>query len=343
MTPCEYPPPVEEGDRVAVLSPSHAAPTAFDRGLDRLRSFGVEPVVFPTARRDTEWLREHPEERADDLERAFADPAVDGVVATMGGNVAVQVLSHVDTDVLRANHKRFLGGSDNTHLHALLTRCGQVSHYGGQLFPDLVADDEMHPYTRRHVERALRATPHGPVEPAEEWTDEYADFEAGTVRSWHPADGWTWHVGERTDPGPVRGPLVGGCLSMLRMQLALGAPDAAVADPEGCVLVVETSGETPPAAAVERFFTVLGERGALDAAGALLVGRPETPTRDPAERERYRTVQRRAIARTVDAYAPELTVVFDVDVGHTAPVLPLPLGAPAVVDPGERTIRFPAP
>ncbi|WP_254537927.1 S66 family peptidase [Halomarina litorea] len=339
MTPCEYPPPVEAGDRVAVLSPSHAAPAAFDRGLDRLRSFDVDPVVYPTARRETEWLRDHPEERAADLERAFADPSIRGVVATMGGNVAVQVRSRLDLDVLERNPTRFLGGSDNTHLHSLLTRCGQVSHYGGQLFPDLVADDEMHPYTRRHVRRALRSTSHGQVDPADEWTDEYADFEEGTVRSWYPGDGWTWHL-PGADETPVRGPLVGGCLSMLRMQLALGAPGP-LADPEGCVLVVETSGETPPPAAVERFFTVLGERGALGSLAALLVGRPETPSRDPAERERYRTAQRRAVTRTVDTYAPDLPVVFDLDVGHTAPVLPLPLGATTEVDPGERTIRFP--
>jgi muramoyltetrapeptide carboxypeptidase LdcA involved in peptidoglycan recycling len=340
----QYPPPIEPGGTVAVLSPSHAAPDAFERGLDRLRSFDVEPEVYPTARQSTEWLRDHPEERAADVERAFATDDVDGIVATMGGNVALQLLSHVDRDVLRRNPKRFLGGSDNTHLHALLSHCGMVSYYGGQLFPDLVADAEMHPYTRRNVERALRATPHGAVEPAEEWTDEYADFEAGSVRSWYPSDGWIWRTGDAAGATePVSGPLVGGCLSMLRMQLALESPSAAVGDPEGCVLTVETSGETPPAAAVERFFTVLGERGALDAATALLVGRPETPTTAGPERERYRTAQRRTIERTVRSYAPELPIVFDLDVGHTAPVLPLPLGAAVEVDPGTETIRFPSP
>ena len=345
MMPCEYPPPVEEGDAVAVLSPSHAPPAAFERGLDRLRSFGLDPVVYPTARKSTDWLRDHPEERAADLERAFADPDVQGIVATMGGNVALELLSHFDTDVVQHNPKRFLGGSDNTHLHAVLTRCGQVSYYGGQLFPDLVADERMHPYTRRYVERALRATPFGTVEPAAEWTDDYAEFETGTTRSWHPADGWTWRAGESGDDGTdrtVSGPLVGGCLSMLRTHLALDDPDAALADPEGCVLLVETSGETPPPAAVERFFTVLGERGALDAAVGLLVGRPETPSADPGGREHYRTTQRRTITRAVRSYAPDMPIVFDLDVGHTAPVLPLPLGALVEVDPGERTIRFPS-
>ncbi len=129
---------------------------------------------------------------------------------------------------------------------------------------------------------------------------------------------------------------------MLETQLMLGSPYLATDALSGHALVVETSGETPCAAEVERFFSVLGERGALREIEAVLVGKPETPGETPAERERYRDRQRRAIAETVDGYADELPVVFDLDVGHTAPVLPLPLGADAVIDTDERTIDFPA-
>jgi muramoyltetrapeptide carboxypeptidase LdcA involved in peptidoglycan recycling len=52
--------------------------------------------------------------------------------------------------------------------------------------------------------------------------------------------------------------------------------------------------------------------------------------------------ERRAVSRAVRSYAPTLPVVFDLDVGHTAPVVPVPLGAPVEVDPGERTVRFPS-
>lgn len=339
VTPCQYPPPVEAGDTVAVLAPSHAAPAVFDRGLDRLRSFDLNVEVYPTARRSTSWLKDHPDERAADLRRAFAADDVRGIVAAMGGNVAYQLFSRLDLDVVRHNPTRLFGGSDNTHLHALLTRCGLVSFYGGQLFPDLVADAEVHPYTRRQVRRALRATPFGELRPAEEWTDSYADFEPGETRSWFPSEGWIWHG---PDEGTVRGPVVGGCLSMLRTQLALEAASVPIRGPEGCVLVVETSGESPPAAAVERFFGALGERGALDAAAALLVGKPETPGGSLAEREQYRTEQRRTIRETVGRYA-DLPIIFDLDVGHAAPVLPLPLGGPVEIDFGAEAIRCPAP
>jgi len=50
------PPAVEPGDRVAVLSPAsnlRAFPHVHELGLERLRSFGVEPVEYPTATADS--------------------------------------------------------------------------------------------------------------------------------------------------------------------------------------------------------------------------------------------------------------------------------------------------
>lgn len=334
---CEYPPPVEAGDTVAVVATSHAAPAAFDRGLDRLRSFDLEVEVYPTAGKSTEWLKDHPDERAADLRRAFAADDVAGVVAAMGGNVAHQLVGRLDPDFLGANPTRFFGGSDNTHLHALLTRAGVVSFYGGQLFPDLVADPEIHPYTRQWVRRALRETPLGEADPADEWTDSYADFEPGETRPWFPAQGWTW---DAPPDATARGPVVGGCLSMLRTHAVLGGPADPLRDLEGCVLALETSGESPPTAALERFLGALGERGGLDALAGLLVAKPETPGGSQADREAYRTDQRATIREAVDRYAPDLPVVFDLDFGHAAPVFPLPVGAPVEIDAGAEEIRF---
>lgn len=339
MVDREYPPPLSAGDTVAVIAPSHAPPDgALGRGVERLESFGLDARVYDTGRRDTDWLRSHPGERAADVHRAFEDDDVDGVVAAMGGNRGLQLADELDPAVVRDNPKRFYGSSDNTHLHLFVNAAGLVSFYGGQLFPDLVADPEMHPYTRESVGRAFESTPFGEAAAAEEWTDEYYDLEADEPREWFAADRREWHA-----PADATGPVVGGCLSMLGTQLMLGEssyfPDLVES---GSVLAVETSGETPEPAVVERFFVALGERGVLDRIDALLVGKPETPGDSTHERERYRRDQRETIASTVDEYA-DPPIVFDLDFGHTAPVLPLPLGAPVELDADERSIRFPDP
>ncbi|RBI63202.1 LD-carboxypeptidase [halophilic archaeon] len=337
MLDCDYPPPVTAGDTVAVVAPSHAPPDGFDEGLRRLRSFGVRTKRFDTATRDTTWLRNRPEARAQDVMDAFRDDETDAVVAAMGGNRAVQLLDHLDADAVARNPKRFFGSSDNTHLHLFLNSAGLVSFYGGQLFPDLAADPAVDPYTRANVERALGETPFGRVRPAPRWSDEYYDFDDREPRTWFPADGWEWHGPDER----VRAPVVGGCLSMLRTHLLAGAPYFDPDSLDDCALAVETSGESPGASEVERFFVALGERGVLDDLAAVLVGKPETPGGAREDREEFRRRQRKAIAGTVADYADDLPVVFDLDFGHAAPVLPLPMGAEAVIDGRERTIRFP--
>ncbi|ADJ13502.1 S66 peptidase family protein [Halalkalicoccus jeotgali] len=330
-----YPPPVERGDTVAVIAPSHAAPRgALSRGVERLRSLDLDVELFDTATRTTEWLRANPEARAQDVHRAFEREDVRGVIAAFGGNCQLQMLPHLDPETLRENPTRFFGASDNTHLHLFLDSLGLVSFYGAQLFPDLVADPRMHPATREWVKRALRETPFGVLSPAGEWTDEYYDIESDLPRTWFESEGWRWHApAGRT----VTAPVVGGCLAMLESQLLTDTPYFTRETCEGRILAVETSGETPTPALIERFFTALGERGILEACEALVVGKPETPGDD--ERERYRRRQRRTIAATVSEYA-DLPIVFDLDFGHPGPDLPLPMGAPMTVDAPTRAIRF---
>ena len=131
MTAPVLPPPLRPGDRVAILSPSWAAPAHFpaihEQALRRLRDeIGVEPVEFPTTRRDAT-----PAERAADINHAFADPGIKAIMATIGGDDQITVLKHLDADVIRANPKRFLGYSDNTNLSNYLWYQGIAGAYGG--------------------------------------------------------------------------------------------------------------------------------------------------------------------------------------------------------------------
>ena len=334
----ERPPPVPDGGRVAVLAPSAPVPTArLDRVADRLRSvFGLEAVLYPTARRDPDDGPAPPAERAEELMRAFADPAVDAVLSATGGDDQLRVLDHLDPERLRRNPTRFFGYSDNDNFRLFLWRLGQVS-WGLAAHPDLAVDPEIRPYVRDHFSRALFGEL-GTVSPAAEWTDEWFDFESGEPRSWRDSPGWWWR-----DHGPVAGPVWGGTLSILRWQLCadryLPAPERL----DGAVLAVETAETLPPAREVGYVLRSLGERGWLGRFDGLLVGRPRAHNPvSPRERsfDDYRTSIRDHAETQLARYAPETTAVFDVDFGHTSPVFPLPLGATARLEPDEGTITF---
>ena len=116
MATPSYPPKPSPGDRVAVISPSAGLPELFPRpyelGLERLREeYGLEPVEYPTTRK----MGTTPQERADDIHAAFADPDVKAVFSTIGGDDQITVLPLLDRELLRANPKPFFGMSDNSN------------------------------------------------------------------------------------------------------------------------------------------------------------------------------------------------------------------------------------
>lgn len=342
------PPAASPGDRVAVIAPSSGraagARHVLSLGLDRLRDvFDLEPVVYPTARQSDDYLREHPRVRAADIHAAFRDPEISAVFATIGGDDQLRVLKHLDPDVLRENPARFFGMSDNTNLALYLWNRGIVSFYGGQILNQVATPGFFPEYTERHLRRALFEDAIGEIEPAERWTDDGIDWGVDDYADQQPEyeqnDGWHWDGDRRAG-----GRLWGGCLAIIRWQLAadryLPTPDAL----DGQILVLETSETLPSADRVRWTLQSMGERGLLEQFDGVLVGRPQTrgrfEERTDEERTEYRRDQREAIRSLLDRYNPEATAVFDFDFGHTNPTVPIPIGGRVEIDPETETIRF---
>jgi muramoyltetrapeptide carboxypeptidase LdcA involved in peptidoglycan recycling len=153
-TALSVPPKLRPGDRVAVVSPSFAAPGAYpgqhEVAMRRLREdFELEPVEYPTTRR----LGASPADRAADLQAAYADPAIRAVLATIGGDDQITVLAHLDPTPFRADPKPFLGYSDNTNLLNWLWYHGVAAYHGGSTMVHLARGGGLQPV---HVD-SLRA------------------------------------------------------------------------------------------------------------------------------------------------------------------------------------------
>ena len=126
------PPVARPGDRIAVLSPSFAAPgrwpAVHEQALRRLEELtGLAPVEYPTTRQ----LGASPRERARDLNAAFSDPDIRAVIATLGGDDQLRAIPYLDREAVLADPKPFLGYSDNTNLLHWLWSAGVGGFYGG--------------------------------------------------------------------------------------------------------------------------------------------------------------------------------------------------------------------
>lgn len=327
---------IAPGDRVSVVSPSWAGPQHYphvhELGLQRLRELGLEPVETPTTRRQGT-----PKERARDLMAAFTDPTTAAVLATIGGDDQLTVLPHLIADVLRAHPKPFLGYSDNTNLLVYLDTLGITGLHGGSTMVHLGRRGRMHPVTEASLRAALFTSGPWELPRPTDFTDVHGDWATDDLAVepvMQPATPWSWHGRQQE----VRGRLWGGNLEILSWTLGVGR--YLLESYDGRVLLLETSEELPAAEEVYRFLRVMGERGLLQQFAGLLMARPKAWSPERRDiREDYTRDQHSAVLRAVTEYAPELTVVLDVDCGHTDPMVVLPIGREVVLDPvGNRIV-----
>ena len=339
------PPKARPGDRVAVVSPSWAGPGVFpavhEIGMRVLREeLDVVPVEFPTTRQ----VDAPPEERARDLMAAFSDPTITAVLATIGGDDEITILPHLDPSVFLANPKRFAGYSDNTNLLNWLWNLGIVSYHGGSTMVHLARPGGTHPVSVDSLRRALFTTDTVELEPVAEFTDMHAAWaEPSTLDTALPMTaepGWIWH----NDDQVVTGPTWGGNLEVLHWNLAADRWIRPVDDYAGCVLMLETSEEMPPAEEVYRMLRNMGERGLLAQFPAVVAGKPKawdsTLDQPEPDREAYRADQYAAVRRALAQYNPTTLLVCGPDFGHTDPQYVVPYGGQMTVDGRSRRITM---
>ncbi|MCL8010727.1 S66 peptidase family protein [Streptomyces sp. AS02] len=344
MTMISYPPKPSPGDRIAVISPGAGLPGLFPRpfelGLERLRKdYELEPVEYPATRK----MGSTPQERADDIHAAFADPDIKAVIASIGGDDQITVLPLLDRELIRANPKPFFGMSDNTNLLMYLRNTGIVGYHGATVMTALGRPVAMQPLTAASLRAALFTSGEYELRPAERWNDvnrDWADpatFDAEPQT--RPGSGWTWVNDDRV----VEGRSWGGCLEILSWLLMADREIARdLSEYDGGVLLLETSEEMPSGTEIFRILRNMGERGLLQRFSALLMGRAKTWSferpNSPEEAARYATEQREAVLRAMRVYAPHTSIVFDVDFGHTDPQLVIPYGGIVRVDGPARRI-----
>ncbi len=293
---------------------------------------GLVPVEYPTTRQ----VGACPEARARDINAAFGDPTIRGILAVVGGEDQIQVIPHLDPDLARNDPKPFLGTSDNTNLHHWLWRHGIASFYGGSSQVHLgpgPAVEEVHARSLRAAlvtgERLEITDPGESEDVGLDWGDPRALTAYGERE---PTGPWDWSGPAR----PVSGRSWGGCLEVIQWILTAGRFPFDSSALEGGVLIIETSEELLAARYIGWIVRALGERGILSAVDAVLVARPPVSDFDrrpnAKERARLRAEQRDVVVELITRYNKDAVVCVGTPFGHTRPQWIIPHGGEITVD-----------
>ena len=314
-------------------------------GLRRLKEYGLKVKFTPNALQGMEYVKAHPEKRAEDLLAAFRDPETDMILCAIGGDDTYRLLPYLfeHNELAEAvTDKVFLGFSDTTLNHLMLHKVGPRTFYGQAFLPDLCElGPEMHPYTRKYFEELISTGSIREITPSDVWYEERKEFspdQVGKPLSPHPNQGFELLQG----PARFSGKILGGCIDSLydmfcgdryadmpelcrKYQLF---PDAQ--EWEGRILLLESSEEKPAPEKYRKALEQLKSAGVFDAVNGVLAGKPM----DETYAEEYKKLLTEVIGR------PELPILFNLNIGHAMPRCIMPFGMKADVDAERQVIHF---
>lgn len=319
-----FPVPLAVGDRIGVTAPSAGvegpAAERIDFCVAWLLEAGYEVVVGECM--DGAGLTSAPAaQRAAELTAMLGNPTIRCVIPPWGGETAIDLVDLLDWDALAEAEPTWLVGfSDlSTILLPITTRLDWATLHG-----DNLADT---PYA---VPQGLLGWPE-----IASGTGPHRQRDSGLVAGWWRFEEdpratewkrlgqgrWSLHG---ADSLHVTGRLIGGCVETM-CNLA-GTPFGDVAAfgrryaGDGLIVYLEAAGDD--AATICRNLHGLRLAGWFEHARAVLVGRTSAP-------DTSKLTQREAV---LDALARlDLPMVFDLEIGHVPPHLPLINGALATV------------
>lgn len=243
--------------------------------------------------------------RIADFHEAFENPAVRGILTVIGGYNSIELLPHIDWDLVRENPKILSGYSDITTLqNAILAKTG-LQTYSGPHWSTFGMKNHFDQTLQWFVAAAFNEEVR--VHPASYWTDDlwFLDQENRSVQS---GEGW-WAIA----PGEATGRAVGGNLSSF---LLLQGTDF-MPQVENPILFVEaTSGTNAQRFAREMHSLCHSDLG-VSAAG-VVVGRFQ---RESAVSRQDLELIFRGLPLTAN-----VPVMANVDFGHTNPLMTWPVG-----------------
>lgn len=313
---------LKKGDKVMVIAPARGikiiGQDARAIAKERLESLGLE-VVFAPNTTDDNWDymgSASIEKRVEDIHTAFADKSVKAIMTIIGGANSNQLLKYLDYELIKNNPKIFCGFSDITALeNAILAKTGMVVYYGPH-FSSLGMKYGCD-YTFEHFAKMLVTDGKDKITPSEIWSDDLW-FLNQEKREFEANEGY-WNIRN----GEASGTIIGG--NLCTFNLLLGT-EFRPAFPKDTILFIEDT-EASSLADFERNLQALLHQPDFANVKALVIGRFQKGSKVTREGLEY--------ILNAKAELKELPILANVDFGHTAPLLTIPLGGTAFLKDGK--------
>lgn len=323
---------LKAGDKIATVSLSwggagdEAIKERYFIGKKRLEDiFRLKVIEMEHTLKGSEYLYNHPKERAKDLMDAFLDKEVKAIISCIGGEDTIRLLPYIDFEVIKNNPKIFMGYSDTTVNHYMCYKAGLSSFYGPAILTDFAENVEMSEYTVDSIMKTLFSDDViGDIDQSKEWTAEHLTWDDinnnNIKRTFKENTDYELLQGKET----VIGHLIGGCLEVLEMIKGTELfPN--LEDFDKAILFFETSEETPKPEYIRWWLRNYGASGILDRVNGIIFGKPKG--------EVFYEEYKEEILKVLKEYNREdMPVLYNLSFGHCEPKFLIPYGAMAEIN-----------
>lgn len=316
-----------------------------DVGLKRLNEYGLNVKFMPNALKGCDYVKAHPEKRAEDMIAAFRDDDIDMILCAIGGDDTYRLLPHLfENDELKqaVKQKVFLGFSDTTINHFMLHKLGIRTFYGQAFLPDICElSNEMLPYTKHYFEELITTGRISRITPSPVWHEArevFNESELGKSMPEHSNNGFELLQGSPVFEGKILGGCIDTLFDMFHSERYADSVEMCekyklfppAEDWQGRILLLETSEEYMPPEKYKNALMALKRHGIFDVVSGVLIGKPMN--------EKYFDAYKQLLVDTIGN--PSLPIVCNINVGHATPRCIVPFGVHAVVDADKQEIVF---
>ncbi|WP_455067905.1 S66 family peptidase [Parvimonas micra] len=314
-------------------------------GIERLKKYGIEVEFLPNSTKGIEFLKNNPKARAKDLIDAFKDDSIDMILCAIGGDDTYRLLPYLFENnelEMAVKQKIFLGFSDTTINHFMLNKVGIKTFYGQAFLPDISElSNEMLPYSKHFFEELINNGEIKEIYPSDVWYNEREDFSEkaiGISMEEHYNRGFELIRGN----AKFEGKILGGCLESIfdifdnsRYEDTVYLCQKYNLFPsldewKNKILLLETSEERPKPELFRKMILKLEEYGIFDVISGLIIGKPQNE-------EYYEEYKQILLDETKNK---DLSIVYNINVGHSTPRCIIPFGVNAKVDIERQIIEF---
>lgn len=306
---------------IGIFSPSMPIsvyyPNRFNRAVNFLKQQGIEVVYGNLTNFSDGYRSGDAKQRANEFNELLYNEEVDCILATIGGMNTNSILPYIDYEYIKKNPKLIVGYSDvSALLNAIYAKTGVHTVYGPTL---MSAFGEIGPlanacftyFSKLFIEGQI--LPHVIPKP-HAYSDEHVDWETQSDMKKLYRNQW-----KTVRNGIVKGRLI---ISNLGTLAYTYGSEYFPEIKQGDILAIEDTMDNPMQ--VERSYAHLKLCGIFDKLGGIIVGKHASYD-DLGTKKQPEDL-------LLEFIENDIPVLAQVDIGHTLPVLSLPIGSIITLD-----------